>query len=371
MARVNIYTIVISLIVLLASCQARREPELTPWGSVVGGEDTTKVVDDGNDRQYSLDEIQYNGEIIVLTVSGPDTYYDYHGHGLGVQYMLSERFAESIGVTTRVEMCRDTTEMIRKLKKGEGDVIAVPLHRGTKGTDSLRFCGAEDNKTKGQWAVLATNTTLADTLDHWYRPEMQQQTQAREDWLLTVGSIRRHVYSPYIDRGRGIYSNYDGYFQRYASQYGLDWRLLAAQCYQESCYDPQAQSWAGACGLMQLMPATAQRMGLPRSQIFDPELNIAAGARYMGILMREFADIPAMDDRINFALASYNGGTGHIRDAQALARKYGGNARSWASVQQYVLMLGSATYYQDPVVRYGYMRGTETVNYVRSIRNRY
>lgn len=62
----------------------------------------------------------------MLTVNGPTTYYDYHSHGMGLQYLLCEKFAQQIGVSLRVEECKDTAEMVRKLEKGEGDVIAVP-----------------------------------------------------------------------------------------------------------------------------------------------------------------------------------------------------------------------------------------------------
>lgn len=65
----------------------------------------------------------------MLTVNGPTTYYDYHNHGMGLQYLLCEKFAQQIGVSLRVEECKDTTEMIQKLQKGEGDIIAVPLPR--------------------------------------------------------------------------------------------------------------------------------------------------------------------------------------------------------------------------------------------------
>ena len=119
------------------------------------------------------------------------------------------------------------------------------------------------------------------------------------------------------------------------------------------------------------MPTTADRLGLARSDMFDAEKNVAAGARPMGMLMREFSDIPNTSERINFALAAYNAGSGHVRDAMALARKHGGNPHSWASVGQFILKLRQPEYYQDPVVRHGFVRGTETFNYVQSIRQRY
>jgi membrane-bound lytic murein transglycosylase F len=146
---------------------------------------------------------------------------------------------------------------------------------------------------------------------------------------------------------------------------------MAAQCYQESTFDPQARSWAGACGLMQIMPATADHLGLARADIYDPEKNIAAAARLLGELEQSFSDIRDRNERFKFVLASYNGGGFHIRDAMRLAEKNERNPQRWADVEPYVLGLAKPEYYNDPVVHSGYMRGSETVDYVRKIHERW
>ncbi len=174
-----------------------------------------------------------------------------------------------------------------------------------------------------------------------------------------------------LNRQNGIISHYDDLFQRYAPHIRWDWRLLAAQCYQESTFDPQAKSWAGACGLMQIMPSTADHLGLARSAIYHPEKNIAAAVRYIAELEQSFSDIPDRMERTKFVLAAYNGGGFHIRDAMALARKHGRNSQHWREVEPFVLGLQQPEYYNDPVVRSGYMRGSETVGYVRSIQERW
>ena len=173
------------------------------------------------------------------------------------------------------------------------------------------------------------------------------------------------------DRSAGVISRYDRLFMTYSRTIRWDWRLMAAQCYQESTFDPEARSWAGALGLMQIMPSTAQQLGLPMEKIHDPESNIAAAARYLGQLEAKFSDIPSRYERQNFALACYNGGYHHIRDAMALAARDGLNSKSWNVVSRYVLMLSQPRYYRDPIVKYGYMRGSETVDYVYRIRQRW
>lgn len=379
--RKKLYLYAFYALILLGSCEEKKpQQELTPWGTPIGevegmSDGEEEAADESankNKRQkgFSLEDIQENGELIMLTVNGPTTYYDYHNHGMGLQYLLCEKFAQQIGVSLRVEECKDTTEMIQKLTKGEGDIIAVPLSRKqTKG--DLLFCGVTPDSTRTQWAVVGGNKSLADTLNGWFKPKMIAETKKEENWLLSSASVTRHVYSPFLNRSKGVISRYDHLFQRYSGTARMDWRLMAAQCYQESCFDPKAKSWAGACGLMQIMPSTADHLGLPMSAIHDAESNVAAAAKYMAELQGHFSDIGDPTQRVLFALAAYNGGFHHIRDAMNLTRKHGGNPYNWGHVREYVLRLAQPAYYRDPVVKYGFMRGTETADYVDRIRARW
>lgn len=359
----------VACFMLLSCSQKKEQPELTPWGTPVGeSEVSEEPASPSSSKGLSLDDIVAGGELIMLTVNGPTTYYDYHGHGMGLQYLLCEKFAQQIGVSLRVEECKDTAEMVRKLQKGEGDVIAVPLSQ-KEANGGLLFCGVKSEKQ--QWAVAVGNQSLADTLNGWFKPQLIAEVKKEESFLLSTQSIRRHVYSPFLNRSKGIISKYDRLFQMYSGVARMDWRLMAAQCYQESCFDPQAKSWAGACGLMQIMPATAAHLGLPMSQVHEPEANVAAAARYMAELQGHFSDIGDPAQRILFALAAYNGGFHHVRDAMTLARKHGRNSHNWGEVREFVLRLSQPGYYTDPVVKYGYMRGSETAEYVDRIRARW
>lgn len=359
----------VACFMLLSCSQKKEQPELTPWGTPVGeSEVSEESPSPSSSKGLSLDDIVAGGELIMLTVNGPATYYEYHGHGMGLQYLLCEKFAQQIGVSLRVEECKDTAEMVSKLQKGEGDVIAVPLsQKEAKG--GLLFCGVKSEKQ--QWAVAVGNQSLADTLNGWFKPQLIAEVKKEESFLLSTQSIRRHVYSPFLNRSKGVISKYDRLFQMYSGVARMDWRLMAAQCYQESCFDPQAKSWAGACGLMQIMPATAAHLGLPMSQVHEPEANVAAAARYMAELQGHFSDIGDPAQRILFALAAYNGGFHHVRDAMTLARKHGRNSHNWGEVREFVLRLSQPGYYTDPVVKYGYMRGSETAEYVDRIRARW
>lgn len=358
----NICIYACCLLVFLSACQQQsRKPEMTPWGTTMGEDSLPQ------ESSLSLDDIQMNGELIMLTVSGPESYYDYHGHGMGTQYLLCQNFADKLGVSLRVEVCKDTTELVQRMQKGEGDLAAVLL---PKKWNRLLYAGVTDKLHHTSWIVRKDGQDLAQALNSWYHPDMINKIKREEQFLLSTASIRRHVYAPMLNRAGGVISCYDHLFQRYAPLARWDWRLLAAQCYQESTFDPKAHSWAGACGLMQIMPSTADHVGLPRDKLYDPEANIACAVKYIQELSGFFRDVPA-SERIYFVLASYNGGHFHVRDAMALACRDGRDPHRWGEVEPYILKLSSPAYYTNSVVRYGYMRGFETVDYVRHIRARW
>lgn len=349
-------TLLALIILLVSACSSRpRETEYTPWGTPIDAPDDTLSAS----GHITLDDIVTQGELIMLTISGPETYYDYHGYGMGLQYLLCEDFASQLGVKVRVELCKDTTELSRRLNASEGDIIACPGARA----DGLQ-CGP-------QWYVSHDNTTLQQKIKEWYTADKTDKIRRHQTTLLANGGVTRRVYAPILNRDKGVISRWDHLFRKYSQQYRLDWRMMAAQCYQESCFDPKAHSWAGACGLMQIMPSTARYLGLSVENIYDPEQNIAAAAKFMSQLIRDFSDAPSQYDRICFALASYNGGKFHVRDAMALARKDGHTVMRWQTVGQYILKLAEARYYTDPVVKYGYMRGSETYGYVNRIIQRW
>lgn len=170
----------------------------------------------------------------------------------------------------------------------------------------------------------------------------------------------------------GTLSRYDAIIQKYAKAMNWDWRLVAALIQQESGFNPLATSWAGARGLMQLMPGTARQMGLPPAQLYNPEWNIRAGTAYLKYLEDTWKDIPDFTQRTKFILASYNAGPGHVQDAARLAKKYGYAGDKWdGAVEYFILYKSNPRFYTDEVVKYGYCRGSETFNYVRRIIGNY
>lgn len=324
----------------------------------------------GNERQ--VDRISESGELIIATISSPTTYFDYQGVGMGLQYALAEDFAETLGVGVRVELANDTTQLVKLLDKGDVDLIALQLPEDYCKRHQLVMAGATNDKQHTGWAIRRGDDDLAEALNDWYGDGVEVSVERKEKRRFSErNEVRRTVRAPFISRERGVISIYDRFFKEAARYTGWDWRLIAAQCYQESGFDPNAISWAGARGLMQIMPGTARQLGLAEADAFEPMHNIAAAARLIRTLQGQWSDIPDAGERVKFVLASYNGGQGHIRDAQALTRKYGGDPHRWADVSYYIRALSNARYYRDPVVRHGYMIGSETDGYVASVIDRW
>ena len=344
------YIIPILALVLafLLSCKDEKSKGeiTTPWGDTL---DTSGKIKSDTSNTFSVSDLVENGELIMLTENGPKTYYEYHGCLLGTQYLLVESFAQKLGVKVRVELCKDSAEMVQRLKNNEGDIVAF--------------------STPGQFRT--SNKELKNYIKKWNTRELLEQVTSKERNIVANGGVKRRIYSPFRDPGGGVISEYDNFFKRYAQQAGWDWRLVAAQCYQESTFDPKAVSYAGAKGLMQIMPSTAAHLGLAPEEVYDPEKSIAAACKYLSELSNAFSDVPDGYERQNFVLASYNGGSGHIRDAMALAVADGRNPYIWEEVKPFVLKLATPDGYRNPIVKYGYMRGTETVGYVDHIRRRY
>lgn len=321
---------------------------------------------------YDLGDIQESGELIVATLSGPDTYYDFQGEPMGLQYAYAVAFAKEEGLRVRVEIAHDTLELFQMLEKNEVDLIALPMPKSLIQKHGAFAAGLQDSTQTLSWATNQEAEGLIQSLNRWYNAGAKLAVETKEkERNNNRHRVHRKVRAPYISRQKGIISNYDRHFHNAAQVVGWDWHLIAAQCYQESGFDPGAISGAGARGLMQIMPSTAQFLGVPVEHLFYPEKNIAAAAKYLKILNEEFKDIPDTEERIKFVLAAYNGGAGHIRDAMALTRKNGGNARRWDDVAVYVGKLSEPQFYRDPSVRYGYMIGQETTNYVSSVIDRW
>lgn len=220
---------------------------------------------------------------------------------------------------------------------------------------------------RSSWGVSPAKPWLADSINAWMEGAEPRNTQAR--LLKRYFERAKAVPTYHVDFRKGRISPYDDIFRRYGKSSGIDWRLLAAQGYAESRFDSTQVSWAGAKGIMQIMPGTARAHGVSPSSLTNPEASIACAADIMKGLdksLARYVDDPA--ERQKFVLAAYNSGIAHIYDAIALARKYGKDPQIWTgNVADALLLKANPEYYNDPVCKYGYFRGKETTAYVRKV----
>lgn len=250
---------------------------------------------------------------------------------------------------------------------------------------------------RSSWAVGKDWKWLADTINVWARNnntiasarEIKQRyfemnkhhldsMRAMSDSVSNIIATARNKtgeidFSKIYTRKDGDISGYDRLFKKYAATAGVEWTLLASIAYVESDFNPNAVSWAGARGLMQVMPSTARSYGFSEEDLKDPEKSVYIGSLCISKTNKFLQSyIPNRAERLRFTLGSYNAGVGHIVDAMKLAQKYGKKPQVWYSnVEEALLWKTHPEFYNDPVCGYGYCRGTETVNYVRQVENAY
>jgi len=156
---------------------------------------------------------------------------------------------------------------------------------------------------------------------------------------------------------------YETIIRKESKKAGFDWRMIAAVVYQESHFDPYAESHTGVRGLMQITQSTAKELGIKNR--LDPEQSLKAGILYLHRLYNRFEKVKESHDRFMFALASYNIGYGHVQDARKISRKKGLDPNKWISLKTVLPLLMQREYYKK--TQYGYARGTEAVRYINRI----
>lgn len=226
---------------------------------------------------------------------------------------------------------------------------------------------------RSAWAVSTGKQWLADSIDAWLAGEQPRKENAQ--LLKRYFELSKRL-PPEVNLSfaNGHASPWDDTFKAHAKELGWDWRLLAAQAYVESGFNPSITSpWSGAVGLMQIMPSTARAYGYADSTLTDPNVSIALAARIIQTLDRGLASrVADPQERIKFVIAAYNSGPAHIYDAIALASKIGKNPQVWdGNVAEALLLKSNPEYYNDPVVKHGYFRGRQTVTYVSEVMDFY
>lgn len=217
------------------------------------------------------------------------------------------------------------------------------------------------------WALRSTSPNLLQAVNSWLVEKKKvfiPSTYAR--YFLNSKNQYERATNTYSSLGGNRISVYDELIQAQAQSLGWDWRLLAALVYKESRFDTTALSYAGAQGLLQLMPVTLERFGVTNPN--DPAESLKGGVKYLQYLDKFWMErVPETNERIKFILASYTIGQGHVDDAWRLTLKYRKNTQSWQEVSNFLNLKSDPKYYRDPVVKSGYAKGHIAVKYVRDV----
>lgn len=225
------------------------------------------------------------------------------------------------------------------------------------------------------WAIRKNAPDLESKLNSYLKKHFrfsEDGTPRRSEFLNVLrkryfegGGRVATYFKPLLESNdMGMISPYDSLIQVVAKEYDLDWIMLTSIMAQESEFDSFTESWAGAVGLMQIIPRFSE---IHIDSLFIPEINVREGAR----ILRDHLNHYAYMDTTNqwkFALATYNAGMGHVADARRLAIDHNEDPNEWDNVARSFIRLMQRKYYQN--ARYGFSRGIETVQYVNEITNR-
>jgi peptidoglycan lytic transglycosylase F len=215
------------------------------------------------------------------------------------------------------------------------------------------------------WALSKDNDELKAAINDWFESYKKDHLAQMLDKYYGYVEIFDYVDThKFLDRVKTRLPKYKQFFIDAATKNDIAPSLLAAQSYQESHWDRKAKSPTGVRGIMMLTQPVAKSLGVTNR--LHAEQNISAGAKFHAKMKKMVADVDEPDQSW-LALAAYNVGRGHFRDAQALARNIGKDPDRWADMKQVLPLLSQKKYYKD--LRYGYARGNEPVRYVARIRN--
>ncbi len=329
-----------------------------------------------NWRQMRAHEIERELLRSPIDLNGKDVHVRENSAFMSRLQNLSDEIGGEINI---VEADEDvmTEDLIAKVAEGEIDYTIADQNMARINEANFPILDSQTEISLPQnlsWAVHPRSVTLLTELNDWLE-SFQRQTDyyvIYNKYFENRTAYRNRLRSDLLSVHSGRISQYDEIIQRHAEEIDWDWRLLAALIFEESRFNPNARSGAGAVGLMQLLPRTARSFGASNPR--DPEQNLRAGTSFITWLSNYWEEhIEDEEERMKFILASYNAGQGHVQDARRLAVAFeDADPDIWTdNVDRYMLKKADREYFNHEVVRHGFARGSEPVNYVNRIFNMY
>jgi membrane-bound lytic murein transglycosylase F len=326
--------------------------------------------DEIDNPPQSVDELASSG--IPVTVRSNSSYY----------HRIQDLWEDSTNVSVNlVSNQKDTESLLFDVSQGK--------YRATIADDNIFQASAKYMEGLIQGPTTARNDTIAwairknapelkQEMDRFLADHFQFQAKGQKpkrSLFLDVlrqryfegGQQVAEYYSPSPDMEEsGSLSPYDELIETVADSAGMDRLMITSLIAQETKFDPLAKSWAGAVGLMQILPRYSEVADT--TKLYNEEINLREGMRILKNHLEHYSYIDSTD-RWSFALAAYNAGEGHMADARRLVIDQNKDPNEWANVSDALLKLMHRSYYRN--ARHGFCRGIETVRYVREIKNRY
>jgi len=287
--------------------------------------------------------------------------------GTAYQQRLIELKDQGIDLAIRLHDDLPAEELIQKVANGEIEFtiansnIILINRRSFPGAVST---GSINDRLQLGWAVYPKSIELLEQINTFFEV-IKKSGKFDAIYNKYYGDTEDFDYvdlKTFHKRVKTRLSRYSPFIKAAAKKHGFDWRLIAAQIYQESHLNPWAKSRAGARGLMQIMPLTAKSLGI--DDLFDPVQNINAGVQHLKDLYLHFDEAKGQN-RLLISLAAYNIGQGHISDARELAKKKGLDPNKWESLEKTLPLLRYRKYYRN--TKYGFCRGNEPIRYIKQI----
>jgi len=308
-----------------------------------------------------------------LDLAGKTVYVQEYSSHADRMRSLAREIGDSVSI---IEVPYDSEELIRNV--ADGIIEYTVSNENVAHVNSTFYNGIDINTPVSfpryvVWGVRKEGSDrILEEFNRWVNGYRSSKSYAFLYAKYFKNSRSRIIVkSDYYTFMTGRISKYDELIKSASAEIGWDWRLLASLIYQESRFNPGVESRAGAYGLMQVMPGTGKRFGIDITS--STENNVKAGISYIRWLQSLYeSKVTDENERIKFILASYNAGQGHVLDAIRLAGKNGMDPQKWnGSVEVWIQKKAEPQYYKDPVVRSGYFKGKETVNYVSEVLERY
>lgn len=270
-------------------------------------------------------------------------------------------------------------ELVAQVARGELDAVVVDdiiARTALTYLSDVRLGPLLGERRPTTWLVRQNAPDLRNALNTYLADQIRVAEDGRTRRSQTYGiiydryfqnplTIRRFRDAAHRPDKSGTISAFDDLIRRRTEALGLDWRIVAAQIYQESRFYPFARSRADARGLMQVLPKFA---GVQADSLYEPTANLTAGLRMLRATFDSYAYLDSLD-RWRFTLAEYHAGHGHLTDARRIAMEMGRDPNQWKNGVAHALpKLLVRRYFEN--TRHGFYDGAETVKYVDEILNR-